>query len=113
MAKKFGIGHRYELGLTGGKQGVAPNDEWKRNNPRIREKWYDGDTISAGIGQGYVDGDAVRARRHGLAHRRRPSRPIRSLVASRRSEVPDQTMHAARRDFAKGRWTWCATACSP
>lgn len=54
MAKRFGIGHRYELGLTGGRAGVAPNNEWKLNHPRIREKWYDGDTISAGIGQGYV-----------------------------------------------------------
>ena len=52
VAKRFGIGHRYELGLTGGKAGIAPNDEWKRK--RYNEKWYDGDTISAGIGQGYV-----------------------------------------------------------
>jgi penicillin-binding protein 2 len=54
VAKKFGIGHRYELGLTGGKVGVAPNNEWKLTNPRIKEKWYEGDTISAAIGQGYV-----------------------------------------------------------
>ncbi len=52
MAKRFGLGHRYELGLTGGKVGVVPNDAWKRAN--VKEKWYDGDTISAGIGQGYV-----------------------------------------------------------
>ncbi len=52
MAKRFGLGHRYELGLTGGKTGDVPNDEWKRR--RFKEKWYDGDTISAGIGQGYV-----------------------------------------------------------
>jgi penicillin-binding protein 2 len=52
MAKRFGLGHRYELGLTGGKIGSIPNDAWKRAN--VKEKWYDGDTISAGIGQGYV-----------------------------------------------------------
>jgi penicillin-binding protein 2 len=52
MAKRFGLGHRYELGLTGGKVGSVPNDAWKRAN--MKEKWYDGDTISAGIGQGYV-----------------------------------------------------------
>jgi penicillin-binding protein 2 len=55
MAKKFGLGHIYQLGLTGGRLGAVPNDEWKRSNPRIKEKWYDGDTISAGIGQGYVE----------------------------------------------------------
>lgn len=54
VAKRFGLGHRYELGLTGGKSGVVPNNEWKLNNPRIKERWYPGDTISAGIGQGYV-----------------------------------------------------------
>ncbi len=54
VAKRFGLGHRYELGITGGKSGVVPNNEWKLNNPRIRERWYPGDTISAGIGQGYV-----------------------------------------------------------
>lgn len=91
MAKRFGIGHRYELGLTGGKQGVAPNNEWKLNNPRIREKWYDGDTISAGIGQGYVAATpfelAVMASRIAGG----PSVPNPRLVA-RGVEVPDQTI---------------------
>jgi len=52
VAKRFGLGHRYDLGLTGGKAGSVPNDAWKR--AVMKEKWYDGDTISAGIGQGYV-----------------------------------------------------------
>ena len=57
MAKKFGLGHRYELGLTGGKQGVVPNDEWKQG--RVGEPWYPGDTISVGIGQGYMSASPV------------------------------------------------------
>ena len=52
VAKRFGLGHRYELGLTGGKSGSVPNDAWKRKV--VGEQWYAGDTISAGIGQGYV-----------------------------------------------------------
>lgn len=52
VAKRFGLGHRYELGLTGGKAGSVPNDAWKRKV--IGEQWYAGDTISAAIGQGYV-----------------------------------------------------------
>lgn len=52
VAKRFGLGHRYELGITGGKVGSVPNDAWKRKV--IGEQWYAGDTISAGIGQGYV-----------------------------------------------------------
>ncbi len=52
MARRFGLGHRYELGLTGGKSGSVPNDAWKRKV--VGDQWYAGDTISAGIGQGYV-----------------------------------------------------------
>lgn len=52
VAKRFGLGHRYELGITGGKAGSVPNDAWKRKV--IGEQWYAGDTISAGIGGGYV-----------------------------------------------------------
>jgi penicillin-binding protein 2 len=54
MGKKLGLNHRYELGLTGGRSGVMPNNEWKLNNPRIKERWYPGDTISCAIGGGYV-----------------------------------------------------------
>ena len=54
MGKRFGLNHRYELGLTGGKSGVMPNNEWKLNNPRIKDRWYPGDTISCAIGGGYV-----------------------------------------------------------
>ncbi len=52
VAHRFGLGHRYALGLTGGKAGSVPNDAWKRK--AVGEQWYAGDTISAGIGQGYV-----------------------------------------------------------
>jgi len=53
MAKRLGYGHRYEIGITGGNRyPEVANDEWKRR--RFKEKWYDGDTISAGIGQGYI-----------------------------------------------------------
>jgi penicillin-binding protein 2 len=89
MAKRFGIGHRYLLGITGGKQGVAPNDAWKRE--RYKERWYDGDTISAAIGQGYVAATpfelAIMASRIAGG----PSVPNPRLVASG-VEVPDQTI---------------------
>lgn len=53
IGKRFGLGHRYELGLTGGKAAVMPNAEWK-SRTQTDKKWHAGDTISAGIGQGYV-----------------------------------------------------------
>jgi penicillin-binding protein 2 len=91
MAKRFGIGHRYELGLTGGKQGVAPNNEWKLNNPRIREKWYDGDTISAGIGQGYVAATPFELAIMAARIAGGPSVPNPRLIASG-VDVPDRTV---------------------
>jgi penicillin-binding protein 2 len=91
VAKKFGIGHRYELGITGGKKGVAPNDEWKRANTRTHEPWRPGDTISAAIGQGYVLATpfemAVMASRIAGGH----AVPNPHLVASGFG-VPDQTI---------------------
>tara|TARA_Y100000052_G_scaffold27554_1_gene36234 strand:- start:16160 stop:18118 length:1959 start_codon:yes stop_codon:yes gene_type:complete len=52
-AKAFGLGHSFELGMTGGATGVVPNDAWKRG--RFNEPWYDGETINYGIGQGYLN----------------------------------------------------------
>ncbi len=51
-ARKFGFGQRWELGLTGGRSGVVPDDAWKRENRG--EPWYEGETLNVGIGQGQV-----------------------------------------------------------
>ncbi|MFC6197095.1 penicillin-binding protein 2 [Ponticaulis profundi] len=51
-AKTFGLGHDYTLGMTGGREGVVPTDAWKRK--RFGEPWYAGETLSYGIGQGYL-----------------------------------------------------------
>jgi penicillin-binding protein 2 len=90
MGKRFGMHHRYELGLTGGKTGVMPNNEWKLNS-RAKERWYPGDTISAAIGQGYVlatpfELAVMTARAAGG-----PSMPDPHLVISG-FPVPDQTI---------------------
>lgn len=53
VSKRFGFGHRWEIGLWGGQSGVVPNDEWKR--ARRGEKWYEGETLNYGIGQGYLN----------------------------------------------------------
>ncbi|MEM1391248.1 MAG: penicillin-binding protein 2, partial [Pseudomonadota bacterium] len=52
IGKKFGFGQRWELGLTGGRSGVVPNDEWKR--AARGEPWFEGETLNIGIGQGQV-----------------------------------------------------------
>ena len=52
VSKKFGFGQRWELGMTGGRSGTVPNDEWKR--AALGEPWYQGETLNYGIGQGYL-----------------------------------------------------------
>lgn len=53
--KPLGFGQLSGIDLLGEVKGVLPNTEWKRNNYKKPEqqKWYAGETISLGIGQGY------------------------------------------------------------
>ncbi len=49
--RKFGFGSRTGIDLVGESEGVLPSREWKRS--RGTEPWYPGETVIAGIGQGY------------------------------------------------------------
>jgi penicillin-binding protein 2 len=51
----FGFGRKIGIDLEGEVTGVLPSQEWKRKAYRKPEqqKWYAGETISLGIGQGY------------------------------------------------------------
>ena len=53
--KQFGFGSRTGIDLEGESVGVLPSPEWKMKRFRKPEqqKWYAGETISIGIGQGY------------------------------------------------------------
>jgi penicillin-binding protein 2 len=53
--KHFGFGARTGIDLQGEVTGVLPSPEWKMKRFRRPEqqKWYPGETISIGIGQGY------------------------------------------------------------
>ena len=48
---QFGFGKKTGIDLEGETSGLLPSQEWKQK--RYKEKWYGGDTVSAGIGQGY------------------------------------------------------------
>jgi len=48
---QFGFGSRTGIDLKGEARGVLPSPEWKMR--RFKQKWYPGETISIGIGQGY------------------------------------------------------------
>jgi penicillin-binding protein 2 len=53
--KPLGFGQYTGIDINGEVRGVLPSQEWKRNYYRKPEqkKWYAGETISLGIGQGY------------------------------------------------------------
>ncbi len=48
---KFGFGKPTGIDLIGESAGVLPSQEWKRG--RFNQAWYPGETVIAGIGQGY------------------------------------------------------------
>jgi penicillin-binding protein 2 len=53
--KHFGLGSKTGIDLQGEVPGVLPSPEWKMKRFRRPEqqRWYPGETISIGIGQGY------------------------------------------------------------
>ena len=48
---QFGFGKRTGIDISGESGGLLPSQEWKQK--RFGQKWFGGDTISVGIGQGY------------------------------------------------------------
>lgn len=52
MATDLGLGERIDFQLEGEKQGLIPTQEWKRK--RFNDRWYNGETVIAAIGQGFV-----------------------------------------------------------
>ena len=51
-ATAFGLGQKTGIDLPNEVSGVMPSEEWKVKN--FKQKWYVGETISVGIGQGAV-----------------------------------------------------------
>lgn len=52
MARKLGMGQATNVGLDNEKDGLIPDEAWKM--ARYGEKWQQGESVIAGIGQGYV-----------------------------------------------------------
>lgn len=49
--KPFGFGQITGIDIEGEMEGILPSSEWKLK--RFKQKWFPGETISIGIGQGY------------------------------------------------------------
>ena len=52
MAKQFGLGEKLEIDLPGERSGLIPTPKWKLG--RMNVSWQKGETLIAGIGQGYL-----------------------------------------------------------
>ena len=52
FAHRLGLGLKSDIALDNEKAGIIPSTEWKRN--RFKQKWFEGETLSVAIGQGYV-----------------------------------------------------------
>ncbi|MDX1518013.1 MAG: penicillin-binding protein 2 [Woeseiaceae bacterium] len=53
---QFGLGRTTEIDIAGERTGINPSRDWKRANfsDRYDQRWYDGETVIASIGQGYM-----------------------------------------------------------
>jgi len=54
VAREFGLGQLFDIGIPGQKQGLIPDTAYKRRNFPKDPVWHPGETPSVGIGQGYV-----------------------------------------------------------
>lgn len=52
MQNRFGLGQLTGIDISGEKPGIFPSEEWKRQHRK--SEWIAGDTVIAGIGQGFV-----------------------------------------------------------
>jgi penicillin-binding protein 2 len=52
MARRLGLGQKFELPLAGQAAGIVPDTQWKRE--RYDKDWNTGETLNTAIGQGYL-----------------------------------------------------------
>ena len=54
---QYGFGHKSGIDLPGELDGILPSQQWKQQRfakyPEVVRRWYAGDVVSIGIGQGY------------------------------------------------------------
>ncbi|MFD1191121.1 MULTISPECIES: penicillin-binding protein 2 [Phenylobacterium] len=58
-ANALGFGQTFDIGLPGQKKGVVGSRAWKRKAVKREPVWQPGDSVSYGIGQGYVAVNAL------------------------------------------------------
>ncbi len=59
VARQFGLGDLFDIGIIGQKPGIVPDTAYKRSHFPRDPVWHPGETPSMGIGQGYVSVNAL------------------------------------------------------
>jgi len=54
VARQFGLGQLFDIGIPGQKKGLVPDTAYKRRAFKKDPVWHPGETPSMGIGQGYT-----------------------------------------------------------
>jgi penicillin-binding protein 2 len=115
----FGFGARTGIDLEGELSGLLPSTEWKRRAHKRPEqqRWYAGETISLGIGQGYnhftmlqlASATATLA----AGGQRRTPHLVREMTTSSRASVRPVAPGSPRRwACSRSTWTWCWVRCT-
>ncbi|MBI5718210.1 MAG: penicillin-binding protein 2 [Burkholderiales bacterium] len=109
MLSPFGFGQKSGIDLEGELTGVLPSTEWKRNYYRRPEqqRWYAGETISLGIGQGYNNFTMLQLARAtatlvtgGLRPAPRLVREVEDVITRERRRVSGEAQEALALDPA-------------
>ena len=105
--KPLGLGQITDIDIHGEVKGLLPSTAWKRAAYRRKEqqKWYAGETISLGIGQGYNAFTMLQlAQATATRGRRRPA--LQPAPGARDRGLRDPRASAACRAARSSRWRW-------
>ena len=62
VARAFGLGQTFDIGISGQKKGVVPSTDWKKRyykRNKAQQRWFPGESLSYAIGQGYLTVNAL------------------------------------------------------
>jgi penicillin-binding protein 2 len=93
---RFGLGAPTGIDIPGERSGILPSTEWKRQTFKRKEAqtWFPGETISVGIGQGYMATTplqlahfAATIAAHGQRYKPRLVRAVRDVSTGKTTEI--------------------------
>jgi penicillin-binding protein 2 len=93
----FGLGAPTGIDIPGERTGILPSTEWKRQTFKRKEAqtWFPGETISVGIGQGYMNATplqlahfAATIAARGQRYKPRLVRAVRDVTTGQTTEIP-------------------------